>query len=376
MLVFSKTSFQRERISPNTPRAIYFNDGVYVGWVQGGSVLEFTAVDPQQGAVFYVLEQRKTAKPRFLRQTYECLQCHNSSMTAGVPGHIMRSVYAGPDGQPEFRAGTFLTTDASPLEERWGGWYVTGKHGTMRHMGNAFARTTGDDVTLDKNKYANVTDLKRFIDPTPYLGKHSDIVALMVIEHQTNVQNLITKANYHTRMGLHYDTMLNRELGRPEGYRSDSTLSRIQSVCEPLVQAMLFAGEAPLTDTIKGTSGFTEYFVAQGPKDSKGRSLRQPDLQRRLMRYPCSYLIYSKEFDALPDMAKEYVYRRLVEILTGKELPPANGQRPATNPTAGKERNQMFAHLSDADRKAILEILLETKPDFAAWKDKEEKAGG
>lgn len=348
MLVFSKTSFQRERISPNAPRALYFNDGVYVGFVQNAPVLEFTAVDPQLGAVFYVLEQSKTGKPKFLRQNYECLQCHTSSMTASVPGHIMRSVYARPDGQPEFRAGTFLTSDSSPMQERWGGWYVTGKHGKMRHMGNAFARTAGDDVTLDMDKYANVTDLKRLCDTKPYLTGHSDIVALMVIEHQANVQNLITKANYHTRMGLHYDKMLNKELNRPADYRSDSTKSRIQSVCEPLVEAMLFVGENPLTDTVTGLSGFTEQFAAQGPKDKQGRSLRQLDLKKRLMRYPCSYLIYSPEFDALPGEAKDTVYRRLNEILTGKE------------------KSAKFAHLTEADRKAILEILADTKPDFAA----------
>jgi hypothetical protein len=352
ILVFSKTSFQRELISPNTPRALYFNEGVYVGWVQGGQVLEFTAVDPQLGAVFYVLDQSKTGKPKFLRQTYECLQCHNSTMTAGVPGHVMRSVYARPDGQPEFRAGTYLTTDASPMRERWGGWYVTGKHGTMRHMGNALARDNGDEVTLDMEKYANVTDLKRFLDTTPYLSKHSDIVALMVIEHQTRIQNLITKANYHTRMGLHYDAMLNRELNRPADYRSDSTKSRIQSVCEPLVQAMLFVEEAPLTDAIAGTSGFSAQFALQGPKDKQGRSLRQLDLKRRLMRYPCSYLIYSPEFDALPEIAKDYLYRRLHEILTGKD------------------QSKTFAPLSETDRQAILEILRDTKPDFAAWQEK------
>lgn len=348
ILVFSKTSFQRDRISPRTPRALYFNDSVYVGYVQDGQVLEFTAVDPQLGAVFYVLDQTKTAKPKFVRQTYECLQCHNSSMTAGVPGHIMRSVYARQDGQPEFRAGSFLTTDSSPFTERWGGWYVTGKHGKMRHMGNAFARTAGDEITLDKDKYPNITDLKRFFDTRPYLTGHSDIVALMVIEHQAHVQNLITKANYHTRMGLHYERMLNKELGRPEDYRSDSTRSRIKSVCEPLVQAMLFADEAPLTDRITGTSGFGKQFTLRGPKDRLGRSLRELDLKSRLMRYPCSYLIYAPEFDALPGEAKAYVYRRLREILTSEDT------------------EEQFAHLSDADRKAVLEILLDTKPDFAA----------
>ncbi len=344
LLVFSKTSFQRDLISPNAPRALYFNDGVYIGWVQGGKYVEVSSVDPQLGAVFYVLPQEKVEKPKFVRQQYECLQCHSGSMTNGVPGHIMRSVYARADGQPDFRAGTFLTTDQSPMNERWGGWYVTGTCGRQRHMGNVCAK--GEDASLDMETGTNVTDLSKFVDVSPYLTRHSDIVAFFVIEHQTHIQNLITKANYHTKMALQYEDMLNRELKRPPGYHSESTDSRIKSVCEPLVKAMLFCGETKLTDPITGTSGFAQQFQLQGPKDKLGRSLRQLDLKTRLLRYPLSWTIYSEAFDGLPDAARNYVYRRLQEILTGKDASPD------------------FSHLSDADRKAILEILRETK---AGW---------
>ncbi len=347
MLVFSKTSFQRELITPNAPRALYFNDSTYVGWVQDGSVVEVATQDPQLGAVFYTLTQAATGHPRFQRQTYECLQCHSTSMTAGVPGLIMRSVYAHADGQPEFRAGTYLTTDQSPLTERWGGWYVTGKHGTMRHMGNVFAQ--GDEnVVIDRDKGANRTSLKGLVDTTPYIVPTSDIVALFVAEHQTRFHTLLTKANYHTRMALFDEALLNTELKRPANYHSDSTSSRIRSVCEPLLKAMLFVQEAPLTDTVTGTSGFAEQFAAQGPFDHQHRSLHQLDLHHRLLRYPCSYLIYSEAFNALPLEARSYLYRRLHEVLTAAD--------------AGKD----FAHLTPSDRKAILEILTDTKPDFAA----------
>ena len=134
LLVFSKTSFQRDLISPEHPRALYFNDNTYIGWVQYGSVLEVATTDSQLGAVFYTLSQVETEKPKFERQTYDCLQCHSSSMTEGVPGLMMRSMYTRRDGQPEYGAGSYLTTDQSPLEQRWGGWYVTGKHGNMQHM--------------------------------------------------------------------------------------------------------------------------------------------------------------------------------------------------------------------------------------------------
>ncbi|MBC7529670.1 MAG: hypothetical protein H7308_19250 [Chthonomonadaceae bacterium] len=348
MLVFSKTSFQHQLISPEAPRALYFNDNVFVGWVQNGSVLEIATTDSQLGTVFYVLDQTKTEKPKFVRQTYECLQCHDGGMTKQVPGYMMRSIYTRVDGMPEFRAGTMLTTDSSPMQERWGGWYVTGKHGAMRHLGNAFVRG-GTEFTVDTEKGANLTDLRSLLDTTPYLSKHSDIVALMVAEHQANVYNLITRANYATRIALEVEKEMNKALGRPANYRSESTTHRIEGACDALVNALLFVGEASLRDRVTGTSGFAEEFARKGPFDRKGRSLRQFDLKSRLMRYPLSYLIYSDAFGQLPTLSKEAVFRKLYRILGGEEK--------------GKE----FASLSSEDKKAIYEILKETCPDFALW---------
>jgi hypothetical protein len=259
----------------------------------------------------------------------------------------MRSVFSDPAGFPILPAGTFITTDQSPMKERWGGWYVTGTHGQQLHLGNQVVRDVEHAESMDLSKGANIKDLRAFIETSTYPVRHSDIVALMVIEHQGHVQNLITRANYQTRIALDYEQALNKELGRKLTGHSESTLSRVKSVAEPLTQALLFVKEAPLTDAVAGTSGFAAEFAAQGPKDLQGRSLRELDLKRRLFRYPCSYLIYSEAFDALPPLAKEYVYRRLWQVLNGEEKGPE------------------FAHLTGADRKAVLEILLETKPDFA-----------
>lgn len=350
MLVFTKTSFQRDRISPRSPRALYFNDQSYVGWVQGGPVLELATADPQLGAVFYVLDQEPTGKPQFVRQTDECLSCHGSSLTQGVPGFTVRSVFSARDGQPILSAGTFMTSDESPFKERWGGWYVTGTHGKQRHMGNITAGNAQEAANLDLDAGANVTDLRPLVSTAPYLTKHSDITALMVHEHQTRVQNLITKAGYQTRMALQYEQGLSKEFGLAPGKHLDSTFSRIRSVGEPLVRGLLFVKEAPLTDVVKGTSGFTEEFPRQGPRDSHNRSLREFDLKTRLFQYPCSYLVYSPAFEALPPLAKDYVYRRLREVLSGQDQSPE------------------FTHLTAEDRKAILGILNETKAEFAAWK--------
>ncbi len=351
VLVFSKTSFQRALISPAKPRAIYFRNDVYVGWVRGGPVLEIATVDPRLGAVFYTLNQEPAEKPRFQRQTQACLQCHDSaSMTAGVPGLLMTSVQPDTDGEPMLAAGVLVTSDQSPFRERWGGWYVTGTHGSQFHRGNLMATRELGSARLDVTAGANVTDLRSRLDARPYLSRHSDIVALMVLEHESHVHNLMTRANYHTRMALAFDKARSVDVGQASVTVSEATQDSVRRVSEPLVRAMLFVDEVALTSPVSGTSGFARAFASQGPRDHAGRSLLDLDLTRRLLRYPCSYLIYSASFDALPTPVKDYIYGRLMEILTGKDV------------------SQHFAHLTAADRTAILAVLLETKPDFVAWR--------
>jgi hypothetical protein len=339
-LVFSRTSLQLDRIAPWSPRAIYFNDDVYVGFVQGGPIIEIASVDPKLGAVFYSLAQDGSARPKFERETHTCLVCHDSSsVTGGVPGLIVRSVIPDRYGYGLAPVGKSVTTDQTPLADRWGGWYITGTHGDQRHMGNVIAPVLSHEVGNMKSYLAtaklpeggNVTDLSGRLDLEPYLTPHSDLVAMMVIAHQVTVHNLITRAGYDGRVA-------EREGGHSE--------ARIRTAAEPLVRAMLFVKEAPLTAPLKGTSGFAEEFVARGPRDARGRSLRDLDLQRRVFKYPLSYLIYSESFDALPVAVKDYVYRRMKEVLDGTDTSPD------------------FAHLSPEDRKAIAEILTGTKPAY------------
>src|SRR2546430_574651 len=73
---------------------------------------------------------------KFVRQTENCLACHGESMTHDVPGLLVRSTFCDADGMPILSAGTFLTTQESPLSERWGGWYVSGVNGTKAGMAN------------------------------------------------------------------------------------------------------------------------------------------------------------------------------------------------------------------------------------------------
>ncbi len=342
LLVFSKTSFQAPRISPRSPRALYFTDKLSVGYVRGGDVLEIAAVDPDLGTVFYTLEQEESAKPHISRRD-DCLQCHASGGTLGVPGLTVRSVFPDRSGQPFFQAGTFTTDHRSPLSTRWGGWYVTGTHGSQIHMGNAFATDMGHPEEMDRSESLNVTSLEFRLNTKAYLSSGSDIVALMMLEHQTRMTNLITRLNFETRMAMARQNAINISLGEPADQIRESTRRIIANVGEPLLKYLLFTDEALLQAPIKGTSGFTEEYAARGPKDHQGRSVREFDLTHRLLKYPCSPLIYSEAFDHLPDPARAYLYKRLREILTGQDQTPA------------------FARLTKEDRSAIYQILLDTK---------------
>jgi hypothetical protein len=350
VLVFSKTSFQAPHIFPRVPRAIYFNDRVSVGWVRNGDMLEIASVDPKQGVVFYTLDQERVSSPRFERRD-TCLQCHISGVTLGVPGLMVRSVYPDKNGMPLFAAGSFVTDHRSPLKERWGGWYVSGTHGSQVHMGNALVRDRNKN--LDTEGTQNVTDLGAYLDTAAYLTPHSDIVALMALEHQTHMTNLITRVGFETRLAVHDREAINKALGQPEGELTESATRRINNAVEELLEYMLFTQEARLTEPVRGVSGFSQVFARSGPRDRKGRSLRDLDLKSRLLRYPCSYLIYSEAFDQLPELARERLYRRLWEVLTGRDT------------------TEKFATLSAKDRKAIFEILQDTKkglPDY--WPDR------
>ena len=346
VLVYSKTSFQLRRISPRRPRALYFNEHSYVGWVQGGDVIEIMTTDPDQGEIFYTLEQEKVERPQFVRDRGQCIVCHASSRTQGVPGGLVRSMFVDAGGQPHYGSGTFTIDHTSPFSERWGGWYVTGTHGSMRHMGNIISTDRQRPETVDREAGANITDLKEKLNVEPYLTPHSDIVALMILEHQTQMQNFLTLANFECRIASHYDASMNKALDRPADYVSDTTRRRIENVGDKLLRYMLMADEFQLTSPVKGTSDFAAHFQQRGPRDSQGRSLRDLDLQTRMFKYPCSYLIYSASFDQLPATVKNHVATRLRAILTGED------------------KSEEFTHLSAADRRNILEILDETKPEL------------
>jgi hypothetical protein len=305
MLVFSKTSLQIDRISSTTPRAVYFNDDVYVGWIPDAPMMELAAVDPRYGTIFYTFPQSETKAPSFQRLDLPCTSCHGP-VNDDVPAPLLLMMSSDMNEAGDVVKDFLLTTDRSPLSERWGGWYVSGTAGNAKHMGRK-----------------TPADTKR------YLTSHSDMVALLLLAHQSDVHNRISEASQKVRI-------------------SSRTVDLADAV-EPLVKTLLFSSAAPLAAPIRGSSNFAAEFSAKGPRDRRGRSLRDLDLRSRVLRYPLSYLIYSESFRQMPVPAKEYVYRRLREVLSGTD------------------KSEAFLHLSAADRTATLEILTATVPEFARW---------
>jgi len=207
-------------------------------------------------------------------------------------------------------------------------------------MGNVTVAPGAERVDLDAG--ADVTDLAPRFDVARYPSPHSDLVALMVLEHQSEVQNVIARASYETRRALDYQRVLNAALREPEGHLSESTRRRIQRAAEDLVDQLLLKDEAPLRGPLAGTSGFATVFQARGVRDKAGRSLRDLDLEHRLFRLPCSYLVHSRAFAALPPELLAALWLDLGAILRGED-----GARPMPQLGAG-------------DRAAILAYLHET----------------
>jgi hypothetical protein len=338
-LVFSKTSFQPRRIDPQHPRAIYFNDMTYVGWVQGSDLIELCEADPIEGAVFFTLEPEVTAgvpqrKPILTRQGIRCLGCHDSVRTQGVPGFLMRSLVPNTEGRFVRGGPTYVTNHDSPFDERFGGWYVTGTHGQMRHLGNTVYSEHQWVGEFDHESGANRVDLPAQVVSDAYLRPGSDLMALMVLAHETQMHNAFAQVTAASHR------LVTDEFGAEAGFT--------RSV-EKLVRSLLFADEPQLQSPIAGSTGYAKAFAARGPIDGLGRSLRQFDAEKYLFRYPCSFLIHSQAFAGLSPLVKEAVGRRLREILVEAAVVDPPFKRPIVE-----------------EREAVAAILSETEADF--WK--------
>lgn len=299
--------------------------------------MELAAVDSAKGVVFYTLDLEKAPKPEFVRPRMECIQCHVYPGTLNLPGLTVTSVIPSPDGSLRFPAAAITVDSRTSLQSRWGGWYVTGTSGDLLHRGNAVAPFPDRPSVLDYRGNQNLMGLKGRIDTTAYLEPTSDIVALMTLEHQTRATSLLERLAWETRIAIQ------------EGKLDDFRNGRLNVLVDQVVRYLLFADEAKLYAPINGVSTFAKTFPQRGPRDNQGRSLRDFDLRTRLFRYPLSYMIYSPAFEALPDLAKDRVHHALYSALTSEDQ-------------EGK-----FANLTAGDRRAIFEIVRDTKSGLPSY---------
>jgi hypothetical protein len=287
VLPFSKSSFQADLISPDHPRAVYFGDDVAVAAVDG-DMLEIIANNKAGGAAFYTLTKPRFDAPAFEKRLGRCVECH-ALVGHRTIGWIVADITTSSDGMPHSPdpAQPFRFTDhTAPFEHRWGGWYVTGDTGTMRHRGNVTSRPA-EPYDLPPTAGLNVTDLSGHFDAGQVLQPGSDVVALLVLEHQTGFTNRAFALN----------------------------VSYAEQDAQQLARYMTFQDEVALPSPVTGSSAFAERFAMAGPRDPQGRSLREFDLKTRMFRYPLSYMIYSTAFDALAPRNKALLYGKLHDIL-------------------------------------------------------------
>ena len=336
VLVFSKTSLQTKWISESTPRAIYFSDTTYVGYVPGG-MIEVMTHDPELGMAFYTVRRPVTKKQQttFKREN-SCLRCHATHRTEGVPGAFIRSVKVGT--RKEVIGPSFDVNHKTPFSQRWGGWYVTGDWGENRHRGNT--------PLLGKPELKE-SSLKQldFLSDSYYPRKTSDVVALSVLEHQVYLHNLLIAAKMRYQRAYY----LQQQSSVADSNLATGGASRAlaERVAEELVEALLFCGEAKMrADGLSGTLGFTQQFKAGVKKNAKGKSLKDLRLYDRIFKYRCSYMIYHPAFEALPEVVKGIVLQRLRQVITSEDL------------------EEKFQHLKASERKVIHSILSETLPGY------------
>lgn len=336
VLVFSKTSLQNPLIDPGNPRALYHSEDSYVGYIPGGAI-EVIVQDPVLGPVFYTVEVGAKGEPRIERDTNQCMSCHATARTENVPGLLVRSVFADEGGHPLLHLGSFDTTHTSPLEERWGGWYVTGR-GALPHLGNRVFTEDGDLSPLPTQK----DDLKDVINVAKYPRPTSDIVSLLVLEHQCQMHNQLTAAALNYRRSRHFSQIIKPDSDPDEG----SAGGVADSWAKTITEGIFYKDEADLDEGVEGDPAFQRAFAARYPKTADGKSLADFRLYGRIFKHRCSYMVYSSAFEALPPSVKKRVFAKMRAALSGQD-PDINW-------------------LSTPERKTITAILDETLPE---WKE-------
>jgi hypothetical protein len=326
MLVFSTTSLQLGLISPSNPRALYFSEEIYLGYVPRGRI-EIVSLDPELGAIFYIFDIPRDARPLRIERSERCMNCHAGEETRFVPGLLIKSVVPGPSGGSLTAFRLDQMGHGIPFDQRFGGWYVTGAPGITNHWGNLTGRFSPQGMTKFPVRPGERFDFARYPVAT------SDILPQLLHEHQAGFVNRVAEASYRARTYLHAG---NGQLSAEHAVELDKQ-ARI------LTRYLLFADEAPLpVGGAEGDTAFKSDFARNRRIAANGLSLKDLDLGARLFKHRCSYMIYSSVFEGLPGAMKERIYQCLDAALSVEK--------------PGEE----YAYLPVEEKRAIRRVLKET----------------
>ncbi len=339
LLVYSTTSLQLSRISPSNPRAIYFNDDIYLGYVPGGQV-ELIGIDPELGAIPYIfnLPIKDDLKHPSIYRSKRCMKCHASEETKGVPGLLLSSVIPGPGGGTidAFRRGIF--GHSVPYEERFGGWHISGDH----PFSNSWANYTGIMQGGIIKKIPNPPG--RFFSWNKYLTKQSDAIPHLILEHQVGFTNLCISITYRFREI--------KNQGRQEN-GSGELNKFFKNETDALLSYILFQHEAELPkNRLSLDSQFVEDFENNRKSTDQSKLLRKLNLKDRLFELRCSYMLFSNSFRGLPLEIKKHLFEKLRFILSCDE----------------KSIPKEFSYFNNEERLKIHSILLKSLTGYTQKK--------
>jgi len=329
LLVFSNTSLQLSLINPDNPRALYFSDDLYLGYVPGGKI-EVATIDAELGAVFYIFDIPRSDSRVVVERARRCMNCHANEDTLKIPGLSVKSVAPGPGGGSLDTFHPGQSGHTQPLAERFGGWYVTGTGGFDGHWGNRMGRLYQGELSATPLEPGTRFSFERYPVAT------SDLLAHLLHEHQVGGVNRLIRAQYRFRELRH----------RNGGSVPQALPPDLETELADLLSYLLFAQEAPLPASgIPGNPAFREGF-ARNRKAVDGHSLKDLDLRTRLLRFRCSYLVHTPFFEGLDADLRRRILRDLDHALSPEK------------------RNAASRHLSDSEAAVIRTILRATVPGF------------
>jgi hypothetical protein len=281
--------------------------------------------------VFYIFDIPRNGKTPLPDRSNRCMNCHAGADTGYVPGLVIKSVVPGPSGGSLTAFRIEQTGHGIPLDQRFGGYYLTGSPGFTNSWANLTGRLTPDGLIKRPIEPGTLFNIDR------YAARTSNLLPQLLHEHQAGFVNRVVEAIYRVRTSLYVSN----------GSLTPSQKEELDQQARKIVRYVLFADEVSLpTGGIAGDNEYREEFLRNRRTTKEGISLKDFELKTRLFKYRCSYMVYSPLFEGMPGPLKERVEHFLKQALD------------STNP------NPDYQYLPQEEKSAIRSILKTTLKGF------------